>query len=521
MSAQTVASSQTRSAGVVVIGGGVNGLVCAATLATAGKSVLLLERRDRLGGVAAREEFHPAYTVPGLLHDTSRLRPVVIRELELAKYDLRLTGSRPPLFVPQLEGRGLLLHDDPEVAADELSAIGSSDVEGWTGFRRFIGRTRRFVEVMMDSEPPELTQDPSASVAIRLGLGLRRLGRADMSDILRIPTQPVADWMGEWFQSPLLSAAVCFPGIMASYAAPRSPGTTTPLLLAECMRGVATVGGPAAIVDALEQACLRRGVTIRKGAEVSGITVEGERATGVVLANGEEISAEVVVSGLDPKRTFLSLIDPSLVDSDLALAIERVRMRGTTAKVHLALSGPLELACRPGETFERIRIGEHPDDLERAFDAIKYGGMSERPHLAIRVPSLSVRGLAPEGHHVVSILVHYAPYHLRGGWGDPERALLQERVLDQLARYAPTVRDRIVASEVLTPVDLEDRYGLTEGHVHHGEPALDQLASLRPVPQCAGHRTPIDGLFLCGMGTHPGGGIHGGSGRLAARAVLG
>lgn len=505
---------------VIVIGGGHNGLVCATYLARAGRAVTVLERSAVLGGLAAPREFHKGFTVPGLLHDTACLRPSVVQELGLEGHGLSLRDA-PGIYAPEAAGPGVVLHRDPEAAKDELARHSASDLGAYRDYRALIDRARSFFASVVDKEPPELADAGWATIfqLLTMGMDLRRLGTPAMSEIMRVPTMTVADWLRERFSSDLIVSALAAPALYASWCGPHSPSTTASLLIHEVMAQREVVGGPSGLIRALERAAEAAGVTIRTGATVRSVRQDGGRAVGVELADGEQLDG-LVVSSADPRTTILDLVDARSVPSDLAHSMSRYRMRGTTAKLHLALKGRLEWSARPAEDFERVRICEDIDTFERAFDAVKYGRISDRPHLEVSIPTVSDPSLAPEGAHVASVLVHFAPYHLRGGWTDEARGLLFERTLETLARHAPNLRDAIVGHELLTPVDFEQQLGITEGHLWHGEYGLDQLMSMRPIATCASHKTPIPGLFLCGSGSHPGGGITGGPGRLGAQAVL-
>jgi phytoene dehydrogenase-like protein len=331
----------------------------------------------------------------------------------------------------------------------------------------------------------------------------------------------VADFLNERFESPLLVEALAAPAVASTWSGPWSAGTMTNFLLRECAGGEAIAGGPPALVQALLAAGRAAGAELRTGAEVRRIRLDRGKVAGVALASGETIDAPVVLSSADPKRTLLELLPPGSLPLKVEEEFHRVRSRGTAAKVHLALSGPLKLAGSDGRLDEAIRIGGgHVDDLERAFDAIKYRRFSDRPHLEIRVPTVADPSLAPSGHHVVSILASFAPYNLEGGWTAEARERLGDAVLSVLEQHAPDVRQQIVAREVLTPADLEARFALTGGQLHHGELALDQLLVMRPSPSAARYRTAVPGLFLGGSGSHPGGGVRPTAGLLAAEAVL-
>jgi phytoene dehydrogenase-like protein len=331
----------------------------------------------------------------------------------------------------------------------------------------------------------------------------------------------VADFLNERFRSPLLVAGLAAPAVAATWAGPWSAGTNTNLILHEAAPGRPVAGGPPALVAALERAARAAGAELRTGAEVARIRLDGGRAAGVELAGGERLDAAHVVATSDPKRAFLDLVEPGALPIGIENEFRRIRMRGTAAKVHLALSGELEIAARRGERFAAIRVGGgHVDELERAFDAVKYRQISPRPHLEIRVPTVHDASLAPSGHHVVSILVSYAPIDLAGGWDARRNAELLDSVLARLAPLAPRLASRIVGAQVLSPADLAREYALTGGQLHHGEPALDQMLVMRPTPSAARYRTPVPGLWLGGSGSHGGGGVNPAAGLLAAEAVL-
>jgi len=506
----------------IVIGAGHNGLTAAGLLAKAGRKVLVLERRDRVGGLCAWEEFHPGYRVPGILHDTASVRPHVVDALQLERHGLALRSEELPVYLPKLNTPGLLLFRDPALAAVEIRTFSTKDAQRYTDFRAFLSRVQGFFRRITEQRAPDL-KDLSLGHLFEIAgsaLALRRLPEKDLLDVLRIGPMSIADWLNEWFETGLLKAGLAHQAISGNWLGPWSSGTVVTFLLSELSARREVVGGPAALIRALEAACRDRGVEIQLGAAAARITLSSGRVRGVLLEDGSEVEAPVVVSGTDPKRTFLQLMSARDVPAGLADGIRNWRSRGTTAKIHLALNAPLEFAARPGAKIEAARTGEDLDELERAFDAVKYGEPSSSPVLDLRVPSLSDPALAPAGHHVVSILASFAPYHLRGGWTQERREALGEAVVAALSRHAPTLRERLVYGEVLTPLDLEERLGVTEGHIHHGEQCLDQLFSLRPLPSCSRHSTPVPGLYLASGGTHPGGGISCAPGAFAADAVL-
>jgi phytoene dehydrogenase-like protein len=499
---------------VVVIGGGHNGLVCAALLARAGSRVTVVERRQELGGIAAADTFHPGYTANGLVYDTSLLRPKVIQALDLQSHGLELRSPASMVCVGA-DGSSFAVHS-------ELSRISAEDGAAWRKYQAFLTRIRPFFARVLDSEPPEVTRDDAGVIwhLFKVGFSLRRLGANDMSEVMRIPPMTAADWLREYFTDDHLVASLALDASTGSWVGPHSPGTVTNLLLRGALRDREVVGGPMALIAALRKACEAAGVVIRTGAEVHRIRVKQGRAVGVTLADGSTFEG-TVVSSCDPKRTLLALLDPADCPSSLARDIERYRMRGTVGVVRLALSGRFEVAGREGKRVEWLRLAHSVDHVERAFDPIKYGQVSAAPALDVRIPTVSTPGLAPDGCEVVQVLARFFPYHRAGGWTDQGRAALGDSVVQTLETVSPGLSGQVIGRQVLTPLDLEEQWGLTEGHLFHGEYALDQLMSMRPVASCAGHRTPIDGLYLCGGGTHPGGGITGGPGILAAAAVTG
>ena len=515
-------SSKSQRYDVIVIGAGHNGLTAAALLAKSGRNVLVVERRAIIGGVAAGEEFHPGYRTAGLLHDTSTLRIDMLSVLQLTQHGLSLTDGPPVVFVPQVDGRGLLLSREARSAVQEIDTSANGDAKAYAKYRDFLTTIRGFMQRMLGEAPPDVYGDGFSSLMqlLRHGVAMRRLGRDTMMELLRVVPMPIEDFLNERFESDVLKAALAAPGLYGSFMGPRSPGSVGNLIRYESMVGAAVVGGPAALIAALKSSASSCGVQIQTSAEIVGVRDDADGVVGVTLSDGSEIDAPVVVSSCDPKRTVSWLRSTTGTTTSLKRQIEHFRTRGTAAKVNLALSGPLRFSCRPDLTIEHARIGETLDDLEHAFDAVKYRKFSESPMLDIYVPTVSAPDLAPTGHSVVSILVHFAPHDLDPVWDDRSRDSLGDTVVATLERYAPDIRKIIVGKEVLTPVDIEERYGLSGGHIYHGEHGLDQLL-IRPTPRCARYETPIKGLFMGGSGSHPGGGITCAPGVLAAKAVLG
>jgi len=506
----------------IVLGAGANGLAAAVRLARGGRRVVLVERSERPGGLCAPRELHPGYRVPGILHDEGLLPPAIAARLGLERHGLAWREA-PAVLLSEEAGPGLLLDRDPARAREELARRSVRDADAYRDYRAFFDGFAPIVERLWSSPPPPLTPRGIGDRLTLAGIGfaLWRLGRRRTTELLRSAPMCVADLLNERFETPLLVEGLAAPAVAATWSGPWSAGTATQLLLHEALPGRFVAGGPSALVAALVTAAAAAGVALRTGCEAARIELEGDRVAGVTLASGERIDGRLVVATCDPKRALLELVPPGVLPLRIEREVRNARSRGSAAKLHLALDGPLEIAGRPGAALEALRLGGgHVDDLERAFDALKYGEFSERPYLEVRIPSVEDPRLAPAGHHVVSILASYVPYQPRGGWSPERRIALTETILDALDRHVPGIRSRIVASELVTPADLEAELGLTGGQLHHVEPALDQLLVMRPTPALARYATPIAGLYLGGSGCHGGGGATCAAGLLAAEAAL-
>ena len=507
----------------IVVGAGHNGLVTALKLSKSGSKVAVFEAREVAGGLCAKREFHPGYHVPGVWHHSAGFRKKIADELGLAEHGLSFRANEPSILCATDEGKGILLARDATAARSELAALSEHDAKAYVEWRGFLGRITGFVRSVLDSAPPPMDVSSLSSLwqLGKRGLALRRLGKADMTEFMRIATMCVADWLQESFESEALCEALALPGVQSTFMGPWSPGSAINLLFSECAHDRQVAGGPSALIDSLLAACKERGVEIRTNEAVARIRTANGRISGITTVSGEAVDAPVVATSCDPKRAMLDLLEPGQLPLNVEESLRVVRTRGTTAAVHLALDGPLEFRGREGVEIESARIGSGTvDQLERAFDAVKYRRFSERPALDVRVPTIEDSSLAPKGHHVVSILASFAPHRLDAGeWHDEQRDALGIAVVERLAAAAPSVRDRIVARSVLTPADFESEYHLSGGHLQHGEHALDQLLFMRPAPSCAHYKTPVDGLYLCGSGSHPGGGITGVPGALAAAAI--
>jgi phytoene dehydrogenase-like protein len=512
----------SRSYDVIVIGAGHNGLTTAAFLAKHGRKVLVLERREIVGGLAASHEFHASYRSAGLFHDTRGVRSSVVRALELERHGLVLRSSAPGVLALGSDGASLLLSGDASLNREEISRLAPADAGRYEEFRAFLEPYRKLLRAFVEEPPTDLIDIASNGIRslVRRAMRMRLLGRERMLELLRIPPMCVADWLDEWFENDLLKATLALPAISGGFHGPRSPGTAANLLLQEATAETGSRDGGPSLVSALERAGRAAGVEIRTGEEVAGVCLESGQVRGVETRSGERIPSPVVAASCDPKQVFLRLLDAGRISSRFDHDIRNLRMRGTTAQALLALGNPLRFSARQDERIELARTGGRLDDLERAFDAIKYRKLPDNPVLDIYVPTTTNPQLAPEGGEVVSVLIHFAPYDLETGWGPDARERLLDRVVEILEGHAPGAASSLIGRALLSPVEIESTYACSGGQVHHGEHALDQLL-VRPVPGCTGYGTPIPGLYLCGSGSHPGGGLTCAPGALAAGVILG
>jgi phytoene dehydrogenase-like protein len=516
---------------VIVIGGGHNGLVCAAYLARAGRKVLVLERRERVGGAAMTEEVFPGFRFSVFSYVVSLLRPEIIRDLELPRHGLHILPLESTLT--PLDNDYLVQWNDHDQNRRELARHSLRDAEAYDEFGLMLHQMARAIKPLLAMAPP----DPGAlslgelSGMRRLAEHFRDLGPKRFHQLHKLLTMSSADFLDEWFESEVLKATKSASGIIGTLLGPRSPGTAYVLLhhyMGE-LDGVFRAwgfakGGNGAVSGAIASAALAAGAEIRTSAPVAQVLTKCGKARGVVLEGGEEIRAKLVVSGADPRRTFMQLVGEKNLPEDFAESIRRFRFRGSSAKVNLALGELPNFTCLPGNGPHlrgAISISPSVAYLERAYDDAKYGEFSREPYMDIVIPSQLDPTMAPPGKHVMSIFVQYAPYHLNGGWTDARREEFGDTVINTLSKYAPNLKGAILHRQVVTPADIERIVGLSEGNIFQGELSLQQMFFLRPVPAWAKYRTPIRGLWQCGAGTHPGGGVMGASGRNAARAILG
>ena len=520
-----------RSYDAIVIGGGHNGLITAAYLARAGRSVLVCERRERVGGAAVSEQVFPGFTFSMFSYVVSLLRPEIIRDLELPRHGLQILPLESTV-TPLPDGDYLGAWGDHDRNRRELYRHSPKDAEAYDEFGRLMHHMAMAVRPILGTIPPDpLSLDPRELLAMaKLGKQFRDLGEDRLHQLYKLMTMSAADFLDEWFECEALKATKSASGIIGTYLGPRSPGTAYVLLhhymgeIDGAFRawGFAK-GGTGAVSESIASSARAFGAEVRTGAAVERVLVKEGRAQGVVLTGGEEIRAKTVVSGLDPRRTFLELVEPRELPDDLVTAVRRFKFRGSSGKVNLALSELPNLACLPGPGAHlrgAISISPSIDYLERAYDEAKYGSFSSRPYMDIVIPSMIDPGMAPPGRHVMSIFVQYAPYAIDGGWTDAKREAFGDAVIDTLAEYIPNLKSAILHRQVLTPADIERITGLSEGNIFQGELAPHQLFFHRPSPRWSGYRTPVRGYYQCGSGTHPGGGIMGASGRLAAQRIL-
>ena len=515
---------------VIVIGGGHNGLTAAAYLAKAGLDVLVLERRHILGGAAVSEEIYPGFKYSVCSYVVSLLRPEVIRDLNLAQHGLHILPLES-VFVPMENGDCLALWADEASTREEIRRHSARDADLYPEFNQMMYELAFAVKPILGMVPP----DPAAPGIDGLrtlrdfGRHLQSLGQKKFHDLTRIMTMSAADFLDQWYETDVLKAVTAINGIIGTMLGPRSPGTAYVFLhhyMGE-LDGAFTAwgsqkGGTGGVSEAIAAAACSFGAELRCRAPVAQVIVKNGQAVGVALESGEEIYGRTIVSGCDPNITFLKLVEEKELPPELVQAIGNFKFRGSSGKVNLALAGLPEFTAMPDPALLQgmIEISPSMDYLERAYDEAKYGNFSSRPYMDVVIPTTVDPTMAPPGKHVMSIFVQYASYHLAEGTWEEKREAFGDAVVDTLAEFAPNIKDLILHRQVLTPWDLEQTFGLTEGNIFHGELTLDQLFFFRPAAGWAQYRTPIHNYYQCGSGTHPGGGITGGPGRLAALEIL-
>ena len=515
----------SNSYDTIIIGAGHNGLVCATYLAKAGRKVLMVEANEQVGGAAITREFAAGHSVSACAHLLHLLHPKIIADLSLSSHGLKMAAQGLSTIAMSIDGEHLTL------ARDSVSGGGVSagDQRAYHDFQNKIRRFTKVLEKTFMTRPPRLVHKNRKDLLTLacLGLSVRMLGREDMRELLRIGAINIYDVLQEDFESELLKGALGFDAVLGSNMGPRSPNSVLSYLyrMTGQLHGndsaiSVPAGGMGAVTNALADAAKAAGVEIRTGTPVKQIVLDVDKVLGIETADGERINSELVVSNADPKTTFLKLVGARNIETGFARRIDNIRMQGKAAKLHLALDGlPNFNGVAEDQLGNRLLIAPTLNYVEQAFDHSKYGEYSNAPALEISIPSIHDDSLAEAGKHVLSAVVQYAPYELRAGW-DVQRETFKNLVIDKLAEYAPGIKEQITAAELLLPADIEKEFHIHGGHWHHGEYTLDQFMMLRPVPGAAQYSTPVQGLYLCGAGSHPGGGVMGLAGRNASTEII-
>ncbi len=516
---------------VIVIGGGHNGLVNAAYLARSGRKVLVVERRNVLGGAAVTEEVFPGFKFSVASYVVSLLRPEIIRDLELPRHGLEilpLDGT----FTPMPNGDYLWRVNDHAKTLREIARHSKLDAEAYDDYGKAMVEMCRFVKPILAMTPPDPTSLDLRDLQSLFYLGKRfqKLSDEDQFNQVQLLTMSAVDFLDRWFETDVLKATMSASGIIGTFLGVRSPGTAYVLLhhymgeIDGAFRSWGLCrGGTGAVSNAIAAAAKEAGAEVRAESGVAKILIRNGRTHGIVLENGEEIKSGVVASSVDPRRTFMMMVGPEHLPADFVDDLQRYKFRGSSGKVNLALDALPEFTCLPGvgrHLRGAISISPSVDYMEQAYDEAKYGRYSSRPYIDIVIPSIMDPSVAPPGKHVMSCFVQYAPYHLKDATWDEQREHFGDTVIETLAEYAPNIKDLILNRQVLTPLDIERKFGLSEGNIFQGELTLEQLFFLRPAPGWAQYRTPIQGLYVCGSATHPGGGIMGAPGLNAANTIM-
>jgi len=515
----------------IVIGGGHNGLVNAAYLARAGQRVLVLERRHVLGGACVTEEVFPGFKYSVCSYVVSLLRPEIIRELDLPRHGLEilpLDGT----FTPMLNGDHLWRVNDHAKTRREIARHSRLDAEAYDEYGKAMIEMAHFVKPIMNMTPPDPASLNPKGLLDLLGMGRRfqKLSTDDKYNQVQLMTMSAVDFLDQWFETDVLKATMSASGIIGTFLGVRSPGTAY-VLLHHYMGEIdgafrswgLSRGGTGSISNAIADAAREAGAEIRTEAPIAKIILKHGQAKGVVLENGDEICADILSSSVDPRLTFMKMVGEEHLPTDFVDDIKRYKFRGSSGKVNLALDGLPDFKCMPGpgpHLRGAVSFSPSVEYMERAYDDAKYGRYSRRPYIDMVIPTLTDPSLAPPGKHVISCFVQYAPYKLKEGTWDDKREEFGDTVINTIAEHAPNIKDIILHRQVLTPLDLERDFGLSEGNIFQGELTLEQLFFLRPAPGWAQYRSPIRNLYMCGSATHPGGGIMGASGRNAAMEIL-
>lgn len=510
---------------VIVVGGGHNGLVCATYLAKDGRSVLVVEANDCLGGASATSEFADQFSVSSCAHWLFQLNPDIASAMELNNQGMQLAARDLSTIALAEDGSHLTINGNNLEGGD----ISEEDRQAFVAFNKKILKFCQLLAGAFNRRAPKLVEGNLTDrlTLAKLGLGMKMLGKEDMSDLMRLALINIYDVMEENFDNELLKGAISLDSLLGSHMGPRSPNTVYGYLYRRMgdifgFKGPAVVkGGMGAVGQAMADAARAKGVDIEVGAAVSKINIDVDRATGVTLADGRVVNAGLVVSNADPKTTFNKLVGLSNIETGVARRVKTLRMKGDAAKLHIALDSlPAFKGLTEQQMGQRLVIAPSMNYIEAAFNASKYGEYSQAPAMDISIPTIHDPSLAPDGKHVMSVIVQYAPYELKEGWSDKSKEAFKNLVLDRIADFAPGLRDSIIASELLTPVDLEERFHIHGGHWHHGEISLDQILMMRPFPGASQYGTSVDGLYLCGAGNHPGGGVMGLAGHNAAKEII-
>jgi len=524
----------TNITDVIIIGGGHNGLITAAYLARAGMSVTVLERRDVVGGASVTEEVWPGFKVSTLSYLCSLLQPRIIHELDLHRFGFHLYPKNPSFFSMFPDGRHLFFWQDMAETQREMAKFSKRDADYYPQFEHTLARLAEWVEGLLLRTPPNIARRKLADLIElgRFGLEAIKFKDPDLIHLIKIMTQSVRVYLDERFESDQIKATLATDGVIGTNGGPATPGTAY-IMLHHVMGGATGIrglwgfarGGMGAISQAIADSAQSRGAKVRTNAKVERVLVKNNRAYGVALSDGEEIHARVVISNADPKVTFLTLVEPQHLEEDFRREVEKIRCEGASLKINLALDSLPDFTSLPGSApgpqhGATIHICPSMDYVDRAWEDAAAGRPSESPMLELTIPTAYDDSIAPPGKRIMCMFVQYAPYTLRDASWDTIKDQFADRCIDLLAEYAPNIRDIILHRQVITPLDLEREYSLTGGNIFHGDLSLDQLFFMRPVAGWAKYRTPVDGLYLCGSGTHPGGGVMGAPGLNASREVI-